>query len=670
MGRLNREPGPLANPKCSRNSGGSPEVAPSSLSRSLGSVTSLTLSPPQQRLVEPGRGRGKVGEKLLLDPEGILVARKLYLAKRIIRHRFCYNLFGYSERGTLKYPPNCEGTWRLKNEENHSILFTQSFIQDSQPPVIQIPQDKLQTFLGENFVYQFMALDSEGSDIHFALDSGPEGANVSSTGLLTWKTESQTPQQFTLRFNDDCSAETRVTIMVTVKSCDCLNGGSCVSDRKFPPGSGMYLCVCLPGFQGGLCEVNVTECHANPCGLGRCISGFPSYSCVCPPELKDIKFQPPSTNHSPSGANFTHSPATIKKFLDTTSNISHFSLKSVTTQMNNSKNIISHQISGFEQADHTISTNLSLEELGVSMNNHSFLSINPNSSHGEVKDIIQSTIQTEAGGHNSQINRSAQGFTQYKDGFVSSVTRAITILPEKPGWTKISTCAESPCFLGVSCVPTTDGHFRCGRCPFGYYGDGINCRAICRHPCGKSRECVAPNICKCKPGYIGSNCQTAVCHPDCKNHGKCIKPNICECPLGHGGATCDGEHCRPPCQHGGTCLAGNLCTCPYGFIGPRCETMVCNRHCENGGECLTPDICQCKPGWYGPTCGTALCDPICLNGGSCKKPNTCLCPNGFFGAQCQNAICHPPCKNGGRCMRNNVCTCHVFTKHSYLLSEM
>lgn len=144
--------------------------------------------------------------------------------------------------------------------------------------------------------------------------------------------------------------------------------------------------------------------------------------------------------------------------------------------MNNSKNIISQQISGFEQVDHTISTNLSLEELGVSMNNHSSLSINPNSSHGEVKDVTQSTIQTEAGGHNSQINRSAQGFTRYKDAFASVVTKAITILPEKPGWTKISTCAESPCFLGVSCVPTTDGHFRCGRCPFGYYGDGIKCR--------------------------------------------------------------------------------------------------------------------------------------------------------------------------------------------------
>uniref|UniRef100_A0A5F5PPR8 von Willebrand factor D and EGF domains n=1 Tax=Equus caballus TaxID=9796 RepID=A0A5F5PPR8_HORSE len=392
--------------------------------------------------------------------------------------------------------------------------FTWSILENNQPPVIQIPQDKLQTFYGENLVYQFVAFDPEGSDIHFALDSGPEGANVSSAGLLMWKSESQTPQRFTLRLNDDCNAESRAVIEVTVRSCDCLNGGSCVSDIKFPPGSGAYLCVCLPGFQGGLCEVEVTECQSNPCGLGRCIRGFHSYSCDCPPEFK------------------------------------------VETQFLN------------EFTTHTV-------------------------------------VHT----------RSEKSVTKEEDG-------------------ENATQKERH-------VKPTNG----------------NASTICRHPCGKSRECVAPNVCKCKTGYAGSNCQTALCHPDCKNHGKCIKPNVCECPPGRGGATCDEEHCSPPCLHGGTCLAGNLCTCPYGFVGPRCETMVCNRHCENGGECLTPDVCLCKPGWYGPTCSTALCDPVCLNGGSCNKPNTCLCQNGFFGAQCQNAICHPPCKNGGHCMRNNVCTC-------------
>ncbi|KAM8770480.1 LOW QUALITY PROTEIN: von Willebrand factor D and EGF domain-containing protein [Rhynchonycteris naso] len=585
--------------------------------------------------------------------------------------------------------------------------FTWSFLENNQSPVIQTEQDKLQTFYGETFVDQLTAFDPEGSDIHFTLHSGPEGANVSSAGLVMWKAESQTPRPFPLHLSDDCNAETKVTIELTVKSCDCLNGGSCVSDINFPPGRSAYLCVCLPDFQGSLCEVGITECQSNPCGLGGCINGFHSYSCDCPPELKDKNcqedvnecesrpcfpclntfasyhcgscpkgfhgdrkicqdknFQSPSTEHLLTGSSFNHSLATTE-----THDISYFSLKSVPTQMNNSK-AISDQISGFKHVDRTLSTDLRLGELEA-LNNRSSISINLNCSHDEVRGATQGTIQTKAGGYNSKFNESVQGYTQHKDESASSVTRAISILPEKPESTTISTCAESPCFLGVSCVPTTDGHFQCGRCPFGYYGDGINCRGSMKtfqkiqrnylvhiKQCGKGKECSAPNICKCKPGYSGTNCQTTVCHPDCKNHGKCIKPNTCKCPPGYGGVTCEEEYCSLPCQHGGTCLAGNLCTCPYGFVGSRCEIMVCNRHCENGGKCLTPDVCQCKPIWYEPTCSTALCNSVCLNGGSCNKPNTCLCPNGFFGAQCQNAICHPACKNGGHCMRNNVCICH------------
>uniref|UniRef100_A0A8D0ELV0 von Willebrand factor D and EGF domain-containing protein n=1 Tax=Strix occidentalis caurina TaxID=311401 RepID=A0A8D0ELV0_STROC len=363
---------------------------------------------------------------------------------------------------------------------------TWSVVENNQPPVLETFQGMLQTFYGEDFVYQFLASDPEGSAVHFTLDSGPEGASLSPSGLLLWKAVSMNLHKLTFSLTDDCNAKTKVEIEVSVKSCDCLNNGSCVTNINFPPGSGRYLCVCVAGFEGDLCQVDTDDCKLNQCGMGRCVDGINSYYCECPPELQGK----------------------------------------------------------------------SLLYL------HTFITFN--------KHV----------------------------------------------------------------VPTA-----------------------CRQTCGKNMECVAPNICKCKPGYAGYNCQAALCRPDCKNHGKCIKPNVCECLPGYSGSACEEAHCKPPCRNGGTCLARNLCTCPYGFVGPRCDTMVCNRHCENGGECLTPDICQCKPGWYGPTCSTAMCDPVCLNGGSCTKPNVCFCPHGFFGAQCQNAVCSPPCKNGGHCMRNNVCTC-------------
>lgn len=72
---------------------------------------------------------------------------------------------------------------------------------------------------------------------------------------------------------------------VTVLSCECLNGASCVTNVNLPAGSGEYQCLCLEGFKGERCEVDIDDCKPNPCRLGRCIDGPNSFSCVCPPGM-------------------------------------------------------------------------------------------------------------------------------------------------------------------------------------------------------------------------------------------------------------------------------------------------------------------------------------------------------------------------------------------------
>ncbi|XP_063003609.1 von Willebrand factor D and EGF domain-containing protein [Elgaria multicarinata webbii] len=627
---------------------------------------------------------------------------------------------------------------------------TWSIAENNQPPVFQNMQERLQAFYGKNFVYQFTATDPEGSAVAFSLNSGAPGGSLSPAGLLIWKVVSENSQKFAFSVTDECSAETKVVIEVNVKTCDCLNGGTCVTDTNFPPGSGKYLCVCLPGFEGRHCQDDTDECKSMPCFPGViCFNTIDSYHCgpcpeglygdgkICDVEVKstskalshpltpetaysqkedhhertrvkvggslgiDLGYRNAGAHTGKSVSGFlqlstakvpysTNDPTDVPKTFSPTETADSTPLTSA-AQLTRSSHVFISQRTAFRKP---VSSGYLDYVLGVTTKNIHSGSAGKDSAVNSASDTSLRNITASPGkavetqdqtdfslaagitlsSRANVINGTlltktelgARPFDTHHDNAVQLAFERFAMPPKGPGADQkfigaaapqLLTCADSPCFPGVPCEPSERGSFRCGRCPFGYYGDGIICRAICRHTCGKNMECVAPNTCRCKTGYSGRSCQAALCQPDCKNHGKCTKPNICECLPGFSGSICDEGHCDPPCQHGGTCLTRNLCTCPYGFVGPRCETMVCNRHCENGGECLTPDVCQCRVGWYGPTCSTAGCDPVCLNGGSCIKPNICLCPNGFFGAYCQNAVCNPPCKNGGHCMRNNVCTC-------------
>lgn len=68
------------------------------------------------------------------------------------------------------------------------------------------------------------------------------------------------------------------------------------------------------------------------------------------------------------------------------------------------------------------------------------------------------------------------------------------------------------------------------------------------HPkvCNSRGYCIAPNVCACKNGYQGNQCEIAVCHGIvgsdarvCASHGKCIKHNVCQCVSYRRGHNCE-----------------------------------------------------------------------------------------------------------------------------------
>ncbi|XP_072547743.1 von Willebrand factor D and EGF domain-containing protein isoform X1 [Salminus brasiliensis] len=598
----------------------------------------------------------------------------------------------------------------------HLAKYTWSISEKNEPPVFHSEQTRLRTFYQENFVYQFLATDPEGSAVMFTLVSGPRDAILSPAGLLIWKVLSSSPVTFELAVTDDCNAETQAAVVVSVRQCECHHGASCVTNINFPPGTGEYLCVCPAGLEGERCEVNMNDCKSNPCLRGECVDGLNSFSCVCPAGFTGVMCEEDTDECllAPCfpGVACENTLGSFKcgRCPDHLSGDG----RSCTREAGGS---VSEEDLGIDRGVKFGSSKLNLGPAqspcssrpchpGVQCFESVYTSAGyicgpcPPGLHGNGQTCTSRSANRQTQG-NGEVDRpgvispsSSSTFSTSRKASEPSVraekspsSKKRPSLPDRK--TSISstdqsidharasdtrvqlheeepapvlfederTCADSPCFPGVVCEPTPTGHFKCGRCPNGYRGDGITCKAVCRYLCGQNMECTLPNTCTCKEGYTGYNCHIAVCRPDCKNRGKCVKPNVCECPAGYSGPTCEEAKCEPPCQNGGSCLSRNLCTCPYGYVGPRCEIMVCNRHCENGGECVSPDVCKCKPGWYGPTCNSADCKPVCLNGGTCVKPNICACPSGFYGLQCQIAVCSPPCKNRGQCMRNNVCSC-------------
>lgn len=126
------------------------------------------------------------------------------------------------------------------------------------------------------------------------------------------------------------------------------------------------------------------------------------------------------------------------------------------------------------------------------------------------------------------------------------------------------------------------------------------------HP-RRRRICTAPDVCTCKPGYTGNDCERPMCVQSCGQHGLCNQPDTCTCDFGWFDANCTTPVCVQTCGNGGNCTAPDVCNCPSTWQGASCREPVCTQECENGGLCVAPDTCRCLPQWSGYDCSKPVC---------------------------------------------------------------
>uniref|UniRef100_A0A3B4DMT3 von Willebrand factor D and EGF domains n=1 Tax=Pygocentrus nattereri TaxID=42514 RepID=A0A3B4DMT3_PYGNA len=378
--------------------------------------------------------------------------------------------------------------------------YTWSISEKNEPPVFHSEQTYLRTFYGENFVYQFLATDPEGSAVLFTLVSGPRSAVLSPAGLLIWKALSSSPVTFELAITDDCNAETQAAVEVSVRQCECHHGASCVTNINFPPGSGEYLCVCPAGLEGEKCETDKNDCRSNPCWRGECVDGLNSFTCRCP-------------------EGFTGKYISIKS-LCLKETVAYVPIALMNTF-----------VCG-ENMECTLPNTCSCKEGYTGYNCH--IAVCRPDCKNRGKCVKPNVCECPAGYSGPTCEEGEHlNCDPPCENEGSCLSRNLCTCPY--GYVgprcEIMVCNRH-CENGGECVSPD-----VCKCKPGWYGPTCN-SADCKPVCLNGGTCIKPNICACPTGFYGSQCQIAVCSPPCKNRGQCMRNNVCSCPEGYTGKRC------------------------------------------------------------------------------------------------------------------------------------
>lgn len=224
------------------------------------------------------------------------------------------------------------------------------------------------------------------------------------------------------------------------------------------------------------------------------------------------------------------------------------------------------------------------------------------------------------------------------------------------------------------------------------FGTSANSDSVCSNRQG---HCFADNVCTCKPGFAGVQCEQHTCFgisstdaAVCSAHGVCASRNSCLCDAGYSFPDCSQYSCYDVpfnasnvCSNHGICLAADNCSCSFGYTGLACDAISCYGYaynhplvCSAKGSCLAPNQCNCSENYSGEQCqntnqhtcfGFAAQDSRACGGkGNCTSMSVCTCSTGYFGSQCEIPSCfgilateRQVCGGFGYCSAPNNCTC-------------